>query len=457
MKSSAKAILGVDGCEIESVVNATKKDRKYMELKLCYAGEVPQNCPVCNTKLYGHGTRPLTLTDTPMGGQPCRWEIKLPRKRCENCGYIWKAEIKGIDESRKMTERAMLDITEKALRSTFSVVADEYLLAVNTVKNVFVDFINDNKEKLRFVTPAFIGIDEIKIKKLGEITVITDLEHRTLFDMLLGRNQKTLTEYFMNLPNRESVFWVCSDMYRPFEKSIADAMPNARWAIDHFHVVMKANDAVDAVRRVMQQNMDKNDRIKTKKGLAYTLKTRTKNLTPEEAAKIRICREDKTLKPLAVAFDLKEDFFNIYDENKTSKEAAQKAFEEWEKSIPPDELYEKFRELAKTVHNFYEQIFNYWDCPIQISNGYTECMNRLIRENSTRGRGYSFEILRGRTLYRKTNIRNLLMNGMIAIGPDIPESGPIFHYEGTDTDDYEEEETLIAGIDFDPVTGEIFE
>ncbi|WP_353885993.1 transposase [uncultured Clostridium sp.] len=30
--------------------------------------------------------------------------------------------------------------------------------------------------------------------------------------------------------------WVCSDMYRPFEKSISDAMPNARWAIDHFHV-----------------------------------------------------------------------------------------------------------------------------------------------------------------------------------------------------------------------------
>ncbi|MDO4962298.1 MAG: ISL3 family transposase [Eubacteriales bacterium] len=457
MSSSAKAILGIEDCEIETVESQTKKGRTYTGMNIRYAGKVPEVCPECGEKLYKHGTRPIELTDTPMGGQPCRWMVNLPRRRCVKCGYMWKASLTGIDEDRKITDRAMLDITEKALRNTFSAVADEYLLSVNTVKNVFVDFINNNRKDLRFVTPAFIGIDEIKIKKLGEVTVITDLEHRTLFDMLLGRNQKTLTEYFMNLADRDKVFWVCSDMYRPFEKSIADAMPNARWAIDHFHVVMKANEAVDAVRRVLQSTMKKTDRIKTKRGLAYTLKTRAKHLTLEEANKIRLCRSDKELQPLAIAFDLKEDFFNIYDENKTSKEAAQEAFRKWEESIPPDALYDKFRDLAKTVHNFYEQIFNYWDCPIQISNGYTECTNRLIRENSTRGRGYSFDILRGRTLYRKTNVKNLLMSGMVTIGPAIPETGPVFHYEGGDSDDYDDEEELVAGVDFDPDTGEIFE
>ncbi|WP_448865614.1 transposase [Clostridium sp.] len=36
--------------------------------------------------------------------------------------------------------------------------------------------------------------------------------------MLQGRNQKTLTEYFMSLRDREKVQWVCSDMYRPFSR-----------------------------------------------------------------------------------------------------------------------------------------------------------------------------------------------------------------------------------------------
>lgn len=232
---------------------------------------------------------------------------------------------------------------------------------------------------------------------------------------------------FMELRNREKVKWVCSDMYRPFEKSIGDAMPNARWAIDHFHVVMKANEAVDAVRREIQKDMPKKERIKTKRGLAYTLKTRLKDLEPDEAAKIKAARDDPKLAPLAVAFDLKEDFFNIYDDNLSSKENAQKAFAEWESSIPEDALYDKFRELAGTVHNFYEQIFAAWDCPIAISNGFTECTNRLIRENNLRGRGYSFEVLRARTLYRNANLRAMLENGLIEIGPVIPEDGPVFH------------------------------
>lgn len=92
-------------------------------------------------------------------------------------------------------------------------------------------------------------------------------------------------------------------------------MPNARWAIDHFHVVMKANEAVDAVRCEIQKGMARVDRIKTKKGLAYTLKTRLKDLDPEDAAKIKAARSNPELAPLATAFDLKEDFFNIYDEN----------------------------------------------------------------------------------------------------------------------------------------------
>ncbi|MDY5338049.1 MAG: transposase [Intestinimonas sp.] len=106
--------------------------------------------------------------------------------------------------------------------------------------------------------------------------------------------------------------------------------------------------------------------------MAYTLRTRQSKITPEEAAQIKECRNSEKLNKLAIAFDLKEDFFNIYNENRTSKENAQKAFSDWEKSIPADDIFEPFRTLAKTVHNFYEQIFNYWDCPIAITNGFTE-------------------------------------------------------------------------------------
>ena len=441
----ALELLGIKDYDIESIKDdyANGKHSKHISLK--YNGEMPDVCPVCGAPLYRHGTRPLKVNDTPLQGCPVVLEIEIPRKRCLNDGnkHVWRPILNNVDEKHKMTRRALLSLTEHSMRTTFADTAIDYCLSANTVKNVFVDFLEDNKKNLRFKTPTFIGIDEIKIKKLGELTVITDIEHRTLYDILQGRNQKTLTEYFMNLRDREKVQWVCSDMYRPFEKSIADAMPNARWAIDHFHVVMKANEAVDAVRRAIQNDMPKKDRIKTKKGLAYTAKTRLSGLTAEEASKLKAARNDEKLAPIAIAFDLKEDFFNIYDENKSSKDNAKKAFEKWESSIPEDPLYDQFRVLAATVHNFEEQIFAYWDCPIAISNGYTECMNRLIRENNLRGRGYSFEVLRARTLYRSANLRAMLENGLVDIGPIIPEDKPVFHFESLKEDedeDYEDED-----------------
>lgn len=451
MDNTTSKIFGLHDCRFENSVIENKNGRKYQHHYFVYEGPVQEICTECGERMYKHGSRIINVTDIPREF-PVKWSIEIPRRRCKNCKNIWQPSIKGIDEKRDLSDKALLNIAERSLRDSFETIAYDYMLAGNTIKNVFIEFLQIYEKELRFVTPSFIGIDEIKIKKLGELTVITDLEHRTLFDILKGRNQKSLTEYFSNLDGREGVLWVCSDMYRPFEGSIGSSFPNARWVIDHFHVVMKANEAVDAVRRTLQATMSKPDRIKTKRGLAYTLKTRSKDLTAEEASKIKALRDIPDLKPLAIAFDLKEDFFNIYDENPSSKDKAIEAFEAWEMSIPADAVYEKFRELAGTVHRFKEQIFNYWDCPVAITNGFTECSNRIIRENNLRGRGYSFEILRGRTLYRKSNFDKLLHSGMVKIGPVIPREGYVFHMEGTN-----ESLSELFGKDFDPETGEILE
>ena len=108
--------------------------------------------------------------------------------------------------------------------------------------------------------------------------------------MLPKRDAKALKEYFSQLANRESVLWVCSDMYRPFEKSISGALLNAQWAVDHVHLVAYANLAVDDVRKAIQSTMSKKERIKTKKGLAYTLKMRYNQLDADDAENIRIHR-----------------------------------------------------------------------------------------------------------------------------------------------------------------------
>lgn len=448
-----------------------KGEREFLQFQMEYIGDVPSVCPSCGGRMYKHGERPLTVTDTTVLGKPVKLLLQIPRRRCQSCKAMWSPSVPEINEKHMLTNRLYQKMTADAMGTSFEQLADEYALSPGTVKNSFVDFLKEKESSLRFMTPAFLGIDEIKIKKLGEITVITDLEHHTLYDMIRGRTKDVLEDYFARFPEPEKVIWVCSDMYRPFEGSMKALLPNARFVIDHFHVVGYANRAMDSVRLTVQSKLAKKDRIKTKKGLAYTLRTRLKDLTSAEAQKIKMCREKDEYRPIAIAFDLKEDFFNIYDEHRESKDGAIKAYESWCNSIPDDPMYDGFRDLKNMVENFKTQIFNFWDCPIQITNGFTECTNRIIRENNVKGRGSSFEILRGRSLYRRSNIENLVKNGMLN-GPLIPSSGSVFYFEETkgfsddicenerdsfDSFDYSPFIGLIPGRDYDPETGEIFD
>ena len=133
-----------------------------------------------------------------------------------------------------------------------------------------------------------------------------------------------------------------------------------------------------------------------KKSIRWLTLKRPGNLSSAEKTALEVVRD--TIPELGLAYDFKEMFFRIYDD--PVKESAMRAFEAWENSLPDKEM-EKFHSLAKTVHNHYDDIFAYWDSPSQITNAYTECLNGLIKMANRIGRGYSYEIIRAKTLYAK--------------------------------------------------------
>lgn len=422
-------LLGVRDCRLAGSRTEIREGRRLQLFDLEYVGPSPTVCPECGGSMHSHGTRSMGAVSTPHLGVPTKLAIEFPRMRCASCGYVWRPAIGGVDEGHRMTEAAYADIAQRSLRLTFREVAEEYPLSHVTVKNVFEDYIRENAARLRFKVPAFLGIDEKNLKRVGMVTVITDLEHRTVFDMVPGRTQADLDAYFSQLEGLDRVQWVCSDMYRPFWKSIAKHTPNATWVVDHFHVVKGANEALDAVRKGLQGTLDKKGRLELKKSLAYALRKRTRDLGPYEASALRELRTDAVYAPLMAAYDLKEDFFDIYDEHPNSREDAEEAFDAWRASIPDGEAFEPFRALSRTVENHREFIFNWWDCPSRISNGYTECANRLIKEADMKGRGYSFETLRARTLYRRQNLDRIIASSGLTIGPRIDAPGRLFMTE----------------------------
>lgn len=157
-----------------------------------------------------------------------------------------------------------------------------------------------------------------------------------------------------------------------------------------------ASEALEEERKKYQVTLTKDERLHVKKSIRWLTLKRPTSLTPAERTALEVVRQ--TIPALAEAYDFKESFYQIYDEQ--DKASAMRAFEAWENSLPSTGL-DMFRSLAKTVHNHYEDIFAYWDSPSQITNAYTECLNGLIKVSNRMGRGYSYEIIRAKTLYAK--------------------------------------------------------
>lgn len=112
--------------------------------------------------------------------------------------------------------------------------------------------------------------------------------------------------------------------------------------------------------------------------------------------------------------------------------------------------------IANYAHDVLRPADTTGDCPSRISNGYTECANRFINETDVRGRGYSFDTLRARTLHRRQNFDRIIASNGLTIGPRIDAPGPLFATE-PDRDDEMVDEFIEprTGLRIDAETGEV--
>ncbi|SHN80817.1 Transposase [Paenibacillus sp. ov031] len=373
-------------------------------------------CPNCKIPMHRHGTRKNKFSDIPLYIEPVRLEVQRPRFRCEICKKITIPELSFLDHKRRATKRLVDVIRQKCLTTTLRSLADQTGVSVNTVKNITHDLIQDLKQTVRYETPIIMGIDEVSLAG-GYRCVITNLATNNLFEVLEECTQNHLKPYFKELPDREKVEWVCTGISPPIKRCFAEFFPNAKMVIDKFHVVKIASEALKEEQMKYQVQLSKDYQINVKKSIRWMTLKRPENLTPAEHK--AIVRQQ--IPELAFAYECKESFFAIY--NEPDKQHAQIAFEAWKKSLP-DEGMEPFKRLVKTVNNHYDDIFAYWDAPFPITNTQTEGLNVLIKILNRLGRGYSYEIVRAKTLYsaeaRKVGSGIRSGNRKVEYGPHIP-------------------------------------
>lgn len=361
------------------------------ELNVEYTKE-PDACQKCGVvgNLYRHGTKDVTYRDCAMWGKPTRLLVKVRRYKCRECGGTFLQPLEGIVDERRMTVRCAEYIQDHCLRDTFARLADHLGCDEKTVRNVASGYIAMLDDQFRPHLPEWLGIDETKLDGAMRC-IITDVGENRPVDILPARDKDTLTAWLSRFKDRSRVRGIAIDMWRPYQRVAAEMFPGRPVVIDKFHVVRMAGQGLEKARIRIAKERPKAVGTSWKRSKTV-LNKRPANLSARQRFDLDTWLDNEP--DIATAYRLKEAFYGIYD---LPKAEAIKAFDAWPASVPA-EMKGDFKDLLSAMKNWRTEILAYFDHPI--SNAYTEALNGVTKVVNRAGRGYSYEVLRARILFK---------------------------------------------------------
>jgi len=229
-----------------------------------------------------------------------------------------------------------------------------------------------------------LSIDEISQRKGQQnfATVICDVDRSKLLEVIDSHQQKDIIETLKQQPleQREQVKEVSVDMWGGFPKVIQEVFPNAELVFDRFHVMKPVNEELNKVRK--QTGM-------TVKGSKFILLKNGVDLT--EAEQIRLASILEHSQRLQLAYQLKEEFRNIFETCHTVETGKVKLLL-WLKKART-----VYCDVITTIRNHLDGICNYFLS--RTTSGVMEGINNKLKLIKRQAYGFvNFDNFRARLL-----------------------------------------------------------
>lgn len=362
----------------------------------------PKVCPHCGVihpVVHVHSSRQQDVRDLNIMGKRVGLIFRRRRFRCKECSQTFYELCDSIAPKARMTNRLREYIAQQAKRRAFTDIEKELDVSNVTVRQIFLEEMESLESGQALETPSYIGIDEIHVERNDKHrkvawAVICNGVDRTVMDILPNRNKSTVTDYLKNLRNPEAVTIVTMDMWKSYKEAVYAALPKAHIVVDKFHIVKMANKALDDYRKSLKGVLGQRN-IHLKQERHLILRRESDLDLPSQIFRDAWLSE---FPELQIMYELKEQFFSIFDTDQ-SREEAMKAYKEWKRSIPKDITV--FQELIVSMEGWHTEIFNYFSlrhADKRVTNAFVEGANSAIRRIEATGAGYDFDVLRAKVM-----------------------------------------------------------
>lgn len=310
---------------------------------------------------------------------------------CKTCRKPFTEPTPGVWPGRRTTQRFRKALARDCENMTdLSRVRKIHCVSSGLLYKVFYEQCEVKlRERQNQVWPEVIGIDEHFFRRENRrtefVTMITNLKKRRLFEVVHGKDTKTVMAQLEDIPGRENVKIAVIDMSDTYRALVTKFFPNAQIVADKFHVLRLLSPALIKTRRQIHGHR------KELKWRRLILRNEM-NLDYDQRFELRKYLENHPI--LQELHRMKERLHEFYRCKGTMR--ASQSFERLVKLMEISVLPE-IQKLRKTLLKWKHQLILYFDQPY--TNALTEALNGRGKLLQRRACGYkSFRNYRVRLL-----------------------------------------------------------
>ncbi len=425
--SRCDLLVGLDGLHVTAV--EFDSDVGLLTVRVESPARV-MGCRECGVVAHSHGRRDVLLVDAPCFDRPVRlvWRKRTWRCAEPSCPVkVFTEQDPGVAAPRALlTTRACWWAINQIRREHASIrgIARQLGTTWNTVwSSIRPLLLAMAEDETRFAGVKRLGVDEhvwhhvceLPIDQGGRgpklLTGMVDLSpdengkpRARLLDLVPGRSGKAYSDWLDERGEdfRDGVEVATLDPFHGYKNAIDDQLEDATAVLDAFHVVKLGTQAVDEVRRRVQQEIHGHRGRKSDPlyGIRTILRCGVENLTERQRARLdRAIGADERHDEVYIAWQCAQQLRSAY--KASSPLEGRRIAEQLLTSLPTCPIPE-IRRLGRTLKQWREAFLAYFDTD-RASNGGTEAINGLIELHRRVARGF-----RNREHYR---LRMLLIGG----------------------------------------------
>ena len=343
-------------------------------------------CSACGSpEVQMRGRVERRFRTVPIGSRATFVVLPIPRVECQVCGVVRQVKVPFADPRRSYTSAFVRYALDLGRRMTIRDVAKHLGVSWDVIKDIQKRYLSRRFAKVRLKHLRQLAIDEISIAKRHRyLTIVMDLESGAVVFVGDGKGAKALKPFWKRLRGSGAkIEAVAMDMSKAYREAVSTHLREAKIVFDRFHVVKLFNEKLSQLRRDLQREATEMLHKQVLKGTRWLLLKNPENLDEKRDEKRRLEEALAINKSLAVAYYMKEDLRQIWEQ--PGKRFATAFLNDWIKRAEVSGI-RMLQQMAKTLATHRSGILAYYD--VRITSGPMEGTNNKIKTMKRQAYGF---------------------------------------------------------------------